>query len=195
MKYALQTLRPALARTTGLALVMALAVSFVGLTHADTFYQLTVNVTDSCGPVVAQVTVVNGPDDGAFGITNNNGQFVFNNLHAGVFYLHITAADHTSKDTDTIVLNSNKTVNVTLDRTNGSCNPPPGDTCQDPNATNFGGPLPCVYPPNPPTNNPPAGVLDATNCELIGGWAVDNDTPTKRSPSKFTWMDPWAAAL
>src|SRR3989344_2245271 len=269
MKYALQTLRPALARTTGLALVMALAVSFVGLTHADTFYQLTVNVTDSCGPVVAQVTVVNGPDDGAFGITNstgqfvfnnlhagvfylhitaanhaskdtdtivlnsnqtvnvglaltgscnppggstlaltvnvtdscgpvvaqvtvvngpddgafgitnNNGQFVFNNLHAGVFYLHITAADHTSKDTDTIVLNSNKTVNVTLDRTNGSCNPPPGDTCQDPNATNFGGPLPCVYPPNPPTNNPPAGVLDATNCGLIGGWAVDNDTPNQ----------------
>ncbi len=31
--------------------------------------------------------------------------------------------------------------------------PPPTDTCQDPNATNFGGPLPCTYPPQARTND------------------------------------------
>src|SRR3989338_4134224 len=124
MKYALQTLRPALARTTGLALVMALAVSFVGLTHADTFYQLTVNVNDACGPVVAQVTVVNGPNDGAFGITNANGQFTFTSLNAGVFFIHVAASGHNSKDTGTIVLNSDQNITITLDRTTGGCGGP-----------------------------------------------------------------------
>ncbi len=142
-------------------------------------HNLTVNVTDVCGPVVAQIVVVNGPDDGAFGITNSNGQFVFPSLHDGVFYLHITAANHASKDTGAIVLTSNQTVNVTLDRTNGGCNPPNNPVCEDPHANNFGGPLPCTYPPTGPTNNPPAGVLDAANCDLIGGWAVDNDTPNQ----------------
>ncbi len=144
-------------------------------------HNLTVNVTDVCGPVVAQVTVVNGPDDGAFGITNSNGQFTFTNLHDGVFYLHIAATNHASKDTGAIVFVADQTVNVSLDRTNGGCpgNPIPTPTCEDPNATNFGGPLPCAYPPTGPTNNPPAGVLDAATCELIGGWAVDNDTPNQ----------------
>ncbi len=143
----------------------------------DGSHTLTVNVTDVCGPVVAQIVVVNGPDDGAFGVTNSNGTFTFPSLHDGVFYLHITATNHDSKDTSPIVLTSNQTVNVDLHRTNGGCNPP-GDTCQDPHATNFGGPLPCVYPPNP-TEHTPEGVLDAANCDLIGGWAVDNDTPNQ----------------
>jgi hypothetical protein len=34
-----------------------------------------------------------------------------------------------------------------------SCPPPP--TCQDAKATNYGGPLPCTYPPPPPTGGAP----------------------------------------
>ena len=34
-----------------------------------------------------------------------------------------------------------------------SCPPPP--TCQDAKATNYGGPLPCTYPPPPPTGSAP----------------------------------------
>ena len=30
--------------------------------------------------------------------------------------------------------------------TSGNCSPPPPNVCTDQNATNFGGPLPCVYP-------------------------------------------------
>lgn len=33
--------------------------------------------------------------------------------------------------------------------------PPPPTTCTDPAATNYGGPLPCVYPPTPPPPPPP----------------------------------------
>ncbi len=32
---------------------------------------------------------------------------------------------------------------------NTECNPPPPQTCTDQSATNYGGPLPCVYPPPP----------------------------------------------
>ncbi len=55
--------------------------------------------------------------------------------------------------------------------------PPPPQLCQDPNASNYGGALPCIYPPPPPpTNTAPVGYLDAATCDLIGGWAKDNDT-------------------
>src|SRR3989338_9553299 len=93
-----------LTRTIALAFLGALVIFSVSLSQADNAPQLTVNVTDACGPVVAQATIVNDPDDGAFGITNSSGSFTFQNLRPGVFYLHIAADGHQSKDTDAIVL-------------------------------------------------------------------------------------------
>jgi len=117
-------------KTAALALIAAVSVSFVALSNANTTYQLTVNVSDECGPVIgAQATIVNGPDDGAFGITNQAGTFTFNNLSAGVFYIHAAAADHVSQDSNSIVLDRNQTVNFTLTRTNGGCEPLPPPTC------------------------------------------------------------------
>lgn len=40
---------------------------------------------------------------------------------------------------------------VPLIKGEGTAPPPPPTTCQDPTATNFGGPLPCTFPPPPPT--------------------------------------------
>ena len=271
-------------KVLALAFVAALAISFVGLTHAEANLQLQVTVNDACGPLIAKVTIVNGPDDGAQGFTDSNGQLLFPNLNPGVFYLHIESSDHTAKDTDAIVLTANQNITITLDRTNGSCptqnfvnlnfvvrdvctsaglpgaavhidqnfgngqdrttdgsgfanfgvltntdigwsvsksgftsangsvnsgtsdktvnvtlnrdcsTPPetcqdpnatnfggplpctyPPGVCQDPNATNFGGPLPCTYPPNP-DNHPPIGSFDAADCDIIGGWAFDPDS-------------------
>src|SRR3989344_591752 len=120
MNYALNLGKTKVAKIAGLALVVASTISFIGFGQAEDTFQLTVNVNDACGPVVAQVVVVNGPDDGAFGITNSNGQFTFN-LRPGVFYLHVAAEGHTSQDTGTVVLNSDQSLTITLDRTNPDC--------------------------------------------------------------------------
>jgi hypothetical protein len=48
---------------------------------------------------------------------------------------------------------------VNLVMSNGAGQPPP-PTCQDPNATNIGGPLPCVYPPPPPVCPPPQTLVN-----------------------------------
>jgi uncharacterized repeat protein (TIGR01451 family) len=127
-------------KVAGLALAMAISVSFIAMGRADNTFQLSVHVTDACGPIVAQVTVVNGPDDGAFGITDASGNFTFASLNAGVFYLHVAADGHNSQDTGTIVLNSDQSVSVNLDSISG-CAPTPTPT-PTPNPT-----------PNP---NPPA---------------------------------------
>jgi uncharacterized repeat protein (TIGR01451 family) len=127
MSRILEITKSKIAKTAGLALVSALAFSFIGISHADTFHNLTVNVSDACGPVVAQATIVNGPDDGAFGITNSNGSFTFN-LHAGVFYVHISAPGHVSQDTGAVVLTGDQTLNINLQRTE-AC---PGDTTPTP---------------------------------------------------------------
>ena len=104
MENGLKINKTLVARTTGLALILAVALSFNGFTQASTTFQLTVNVSDSCGPVSqAQAIIVNGPNNGLFGITDSNGQFTFN-LNPGVFIVHVTAANHNNQDTGTIVL-------------------------------------------------------------------------------------------
>src|SRR5260221_182378 len=120
MKYGLRINKSFVVRTAGLALVAAIAVSFAGLSHADTTYQFTVNVSDACGPIVAKAVIVNGPDDGAFGITDASGQFTFN-LHAGVFYVHFSADGHSDQDSGTIVLTSDQSTSVILSRNSGDC--------------------------------------------------------------------------
>ena len=42
-------------------------------------------------------------------------------------------------------------------------------------------PVPTYTPtpiPTPTVNHLPSGVLDAANCDIIGGWAYDSDAPT-----------------
>jgi PLD-like domain len=58
--------------------------------------------------------------------------------------------------------------------------PAPATTCLDPKASNYGGPLPCVYPPPPaPLPPPPAGattvVLYASKGTPVGDWQVLSD--------------------
>ncbi|MBI4049746.1 MAG: DUF11 domain-containing protein [Candidatus Doudnabacteria bacterium] len=120
MRYVWNLGKTKVAKITGLALVAAMAVSFISMGQAEDTFQLTVNVEDDCGPVVAQIIVVNGPDDGAFGITNSQGEFTFN-LRPGVFYLRVVAEGHQSKNTDPVVLDSNQSLTVTLNRTTGDC--------------------------------------------------------------------------
>src|SRR5258708_6610124 len=38
-------------------------------------------------------------------------------------------------------------------------------------------PTPIIPPPPPSVNHPPIGSLDAANCDPMGGWAYDPDTP------------------
>ena len=50
--------------------------------------------------------------------------------------------------------------------------PTPGNVCLDPNASNYGGPLPCVYPPSPLPPNARTVVLYASNGTVVGDWQV-----------------------
>src|SRR3989344_7866290 len=58
------------------------------------------------------------------------------------------------------------------------CTYPPAATCQDTSANNFGGALPCTYPATVQAS----GYLDTNasgtnNCSFLGGWAWDPDFP------------------
>ena len=153
MNNVLNTYKSGVFKVMLLALVAAATVSFSGHTKADTFFNLTINVSDACGPVEAQAVIVNGPDDGAFGITSG-GHFTFN-LHAGVFYVHFSAANHASADSGTVVLNSNQSINMNLSR-NDSC---PGTTPPPPPVNPTPPPPPVnPTPPPPPVNPPPPPV-------------------------------------
>jgi hypothetical protein len=68
-------------------------------------------------------------------------------------------------------LHTSDTFDYKLTLTNG--NPPPPSVCTDQNALNFGGPLPCVYPPPPP---PPG------NGCTPGYWKVDQHWDSWPSP-------------
>ena len=72
---------------------------------------------------------------------------------------------------------------------------PPPTTCQDPSATNFGGPLPCVYSqptgPTPFTGTPIAlpGTIEAENYDLGGSGVAYHDTTTGNSSGAYRQDD------
>jgi|GEM_PF-5847731 uncharacterized repeat protein (TIGR01451 family) len=107
------------AKVSALALVAVLGISFIASIHAAGDLQLQVSVSDACGPVMAKITIVNGPDDGAQGYTDSNGQFTFPNLNPGTFYLHVEADNHDPKDTAGIDLTSNQNISILLNRADG----------------------------------------------------------------------------
>src|SRR3989344_5297245 len=147
-------------KVVAFALSAALAISFVSFTHAQNNLQLSVNVQDACGPVVAKLTIVGGPNDTKQAFTDSNGQYTFTDLFASTFVLDVFADDHESQQI-TVNLNSNQSLPITLTRTNGSC----PSAAPAPHFVN----LNFVVRDGCPPNNPVAGAAVHINQDFGNG--------------------------
>lgn len=94
---------------------------------------------------------------------------------------------------NSIVINTTYTGNSTIDvrwvfqANNPPPPPPPPPTCNDPNASNYGGPLPCQYPPPPPPDSPPS-VNIRPYCSP-DGFYVDSSDPDGNGYSVQIYVD------
>lgn len=128
---------------------------------------------NSSGAGGVPITQVQGPSN--IGGTTNYSRSYTSNISArlrapstasGHTFLNWSGCDSTQNPSDcNVAVNTGQSKTVTA-----NYSAPPGQTCEDPNANNFGGPLPCTYEPG--TGSCPAGTGNPVTADFFTSWGL-----------------------